>query len=192
MHSTVFVAVIGKDLWTGIPVLEKAVRTAGVYAGIVILLRLAGKRDLAELDSFDLVVLLLLSNVVQNAIIGNDTSLTGGLLGAAILVGVNAVVVRISRSSDWGIRLFEGSPTVLIQDGRMSPEVLLRMGLRRADVATAVRRQGANDVDSVQRAVLEPGGAIVVTLKPEERPARVRDVDRLEAKLDALLQSRGG
>ena len=92
---------IGKDLWQiGIPVAEKAIRTGAVYGGIIVLLRLGGKRDLAQLNSFDLVVLLLLSNVVQNAVIGNDNSLAGGLFGAGVLVGVNAVVVRTVRRSD--------------------------------------------------------------------------------------------
>ncbi|MGH9094608.1 MAG: DUF421 domain-containing protein [Acidimicrobiales bacterium] len=191
MHPTLMYAVIGKDLWSGIPILEKAIRTAGVYAGILILLRVAGKRDLAQLDSFDLVVLLLLSNVVQNAIIGNDTSLSGGLLGAALLVAVNAVVVRVARASDRGVRVFEGSPTVLVSDGQHNIGVIRRLGLRRSDVTTALRRQGANDVDEVAEAVLEPGGAIVVTLKPEEETVKVRDLARLEAKLDALLEARG-
>lgn len=190
MHSTVFVAVIGKNLWTGIPVLEKAIRTAGVYAGIVVLLRLGGKRDLAQLDSFDLAVLLLLANVVQNAIIGNDTSLSGGLLGAAILVALNGVVVRVARSTDLGVRLFEGTPTVLCQDGQLNVGLIHRLGLRRNDVAMAVRRQGADSLDAVGKAVLEPGGSIMVTLKPEAQTVKVRDLARLEAKLDALLQAR--
>lgn len=86
-------------LHMGVPVLDKAIRTVGVYLGIVVLLRLVGKRDLAQLNSFDLAVIMLLSNVVQNAIIGPDNSLTGGLLGAVILVALNAVGVRVLTSS---------------------------------------------------------------------------------------------
>src|SRR6266511_5215762 len=101
------------DLWTlGVPVAEKVVRTVLVYGGLAVLLRVAGKRNLAQLNSFDLVVVLLLSNVVQNAIIGPDDSLTGGLLGAAVLVAVNASVVRGVARAPRLSRWFEGSPTV--------------------------------------------------------------------------------
>src|SRR6266540_2507343 len=97
------------DLWTlGVPVAEKVVRTVLVYGGLAVLLRVAGKRNLAQLNSFDLVVVLLLSNVVQNAIIGPDDSLTGGLLGAVVPLGVNSLVVRIVNRSDLAVRVFEG------------------------------------------------------------------------------------
>jgi uncharacterized membrane protein YcaP (DUF421 family) len=103
----------------GIPVTEKLVRTVGVYAGLAVLLRLAGKRDLTQLNSFDLLVVLLLSNVVQNAIIGNDNSLAGGLLGATVLVGMNAAVARAVASCPRLHRWFEGSGTVLVRDGQL-------------------------------------------------------------------------
>ena len=179
---------IGKDLWQiGIPVAEKAIRTGAVYGGIIVLLRLGGKRDLAQLNSFDLVVLLLLSNVVQNAVIGNDNSLAGGLFGAGVLVGVNAVVVRTVRRSDAGVMLFEGTPEVLVRDGQIDMRALHRLGLRRGDVVNAVRRQGASTLDEVDEAVLQPGGSITVTLQPGARDATAADVDRLEAKLDTLI-----
>lgn len=179
---------IGKDLWQiGIPVAEKAIRTGAVYGGIIVLLRLGGKRDLAQLNSFDLVVLLLLSNVVQNAVIGNDNSLAGGLFGAGVLVGVNAVVVRTVRRSDAGVMLFEGTPEVLVRDGQIDMRALHRLGLRRGDVVNAVRRQGASTLDEVDEAVLQPGGSITVTLQPGARDATAADVARLEAKLDTLI-----
>jgi uncharacterized membrane protein YcaP (DUF421 family) len=184
----VFLASISDDLFTmGIPTTEKAIRTAAVYLGILILLRLAGKRDLAQLNSFDFVVLLLLSNVVQNAIIGNDNSLIGGLLGAAILVGGNSVVVRVIRGNDRAVRLFEGTPTVIVTDGQLDHDAIKRLGLRKEDVIQSVRHQGANDVEEVKEAVLGPGGSIVVELKEDEENATKADVHRLEAKLDALL-----
>ena len=182
-------ATIRDDLFTmGIPITEKAIRTVAVYAGILLLLRLAGKRDLAQLNSFDFVVLLLLSNVVQNAIIGDDNSLSGGLLGAVILVLGNAIVVRLVRRHDMAVRLFEGTPTVLVRDGRLDHGAITRLGLREDDVVQAVRHQGANDVDEVREAVLEPGGSIIVTLKDDEENATKADIRLLEAKLDALLE----
>jgi uncharacterized membrane protein YcaP (DUF421 family) len=187
-EARVFVASITDDLFTmGIPAAEKAIRTVAVYLGLLILLRLAGKRDLAQLNSFDFVVLLLLSNVVQNAIIGEDNSLLGGLLGAAILVGGNSLLVRIVRGSDRAVRLFEGAPSVLVTDGRLDHDAIRRLGLREQDVIQAVRHQGANDVEEVKEAILEPGGSIVVVLREDEENATKADVRRLESKLDALL-----
>src|SRR5215469_16333411 len=102
---------VWSDMFTiQVPVLEKVLRTVLVYAGLALLLRLAGKRELAQLNTFDLVVVLLLSNVVQNSIIGNDNSLLGGLLGAAVLVGVNALWVRLINRTPRLTTIFEGTP----------------------------------------------------------------------------------
>jgi uncharacterized membrane protein YcaP (DUF421 family) len=159
--------VVWSDLFSiQIPVLEKVLRTVLVYGGLAILLRLAGKRDLAQLNTFDLVVMLLLSNVVQNAIIGADNSLTGGLLGAVVLVAVNAAWVRVVNRRPRLTSIFEGTPTDLVRDGRLVAN-MHRLGMRRADVAAALRHQGASSIDEVERASLEPGGSIVVDLKPE-------------------------
>jgi uncharacterized membrane protein YcaP (DUF421 family) len=185
---------ISTDLWhVQIPLLEKVIRTAAVYAGLAILLRVGGKRDLAQLNSFDLVVMLLLSNVVQNAVIGNDNSLTGGLLGAAILVFLNSLVVRAAGSSDRTLAVFEGTPTVLVNNGQYVAGALQREGLRKADVDLAIRRQGASDVGEVEEAVLEPGGSIIVRLRAEAQPATRQDVAallgtlrELDAKLSGL------
>ncbi|HEX4655104.1 MAG TPA: YetF domain-containing protein [Mycobacteriales bacterium] len=176
-----------------ISLLEKTVRTIAVYAGLAILLRLAGKRDLAQLNSFDLVVMLLLSNVVQNAVIGPDDSLIGGLFGAAVLVAVNAVVVRASAANASVARLFEGTETVVVEDGRYDDRALRREGLRRADLDAALKRQGAGDVGQVQEATLGSGGAVVVNLKPESAPATKSDVAAVAAAVKRLedLVSRG-
>src|SRR3954447_15139967 len=135
--------------------LEKTIRTVVVYAALALLLRIAGKRDLAQLNTFDLVVMLLLSNVVQNAIIGNDNSLVGGLLGASVLVAVNTFVVRTAGRNARATALFEGTPTRLINEGAYDEAALLHEGLRKADVDVAIRRQGASDVGQVEQAVLE-------------------------------------
>jgi uncharacterized membrane protein YcaP (DUF421 family) len=168
-------------------VAEKAIRTGAVYLGILVLLRLAGKRDLAQLNTFDLVVLLLLSNVVQNAVIGPDDSLLGGLLGAALLVALNSVLVRVVRRQGWAVRLFEGTPTTLVRHGELDRRAIAREGLREADVVTALLRQGASHLGEVAAAVLEPGGAILVTLEGTATDATTGDVARLEAKLDRIL-----
>src|SRR3978361_1884976 len=109
---------------------EKILRTVAVYLALAVLLRLAGKRDLAQLNSCELVVMLLLSNVVQNAVIGPDNSLTGGILGAVVLVAFNAVLVRVSVSSDRMHRLLDGTSTVLAARGGWNVPALRRGGRR--------------------------------------------------------------
>lgn len=184
-------AAIGRDLWVGVPIVEKVIRTIAVYGGLVVLLRLGGKRDLAQFNSFDLVVLLLLSNAVQNAIIGNETTIHEGLIGAAVLVAVNGLVVRVVRRHEVGVKLFEGTSEVLVQDGEISMTALHRLGLRRSDVELAIRKQGADAVDEVACATLEPGGAIIVKLRPEEENPKMKDLHRVEQKLDAILAALG-
>jgi uncharacterized membrane protein YcaP (DUF421 family) len=170
---------ISTDLWhVQIPLLEKVIRTAAVYAGLAILLRVGGKRDLAQLNSFDLVVMLLLSNVVQNAVIGNDNSLAGGLLGAAVLVALNGATVRTVNRHPLLVRLFEGSAAVLVRHGVPRAAAIRRLGLRVADVAAALRRQGAGDVSEVEKAVLAPGGTIVVDLEDDARDVTRGDLRR--------------
>jgi uncharacterized membrane protein YcaP (DUF421 family) len=179
-------------MWTDlthldISVLDKIIRTIVVYWALIVLLRLAGKRDLAQLNSFDLIVMLLLSNVVQNAIIGPDNSLLGGLIGAAVLIGANAFLVRIVRPSKRVTEYLEGSTTVLAKHGRWIPEALRHVGVRQNDMEAALRRQNAYKIADVEEVKLEPGGAIVVDLRPEFESATKGDVERLEAKLDRLL-----
>jgi uncharacterized membrane protein YcaP (DUF421 family) len=178
------------ELWTiGIPAADKVIRTVAVYAGLAVLLRSAGKRNLAQLNSFDLVVVLLLSNVVQNALIGPDNSVTGALLGAVVLLAVNAIVVRFIHRYDRAVRLFEGSDVALVKDGRFVDRALNRQGLRRADVETALRAQGADGPIDVAEATLSPGGSIVVWLKPEEMSANRGDVAAIQTRLAVIEQA---
>jgi uncharacterized membrane protein YcaP (DUF421 family) len=174
--------VVWTDLFSiQVPMLEKVLRTVLVYGGLAVLLRLAGKRDLAQVNTFDLVVMMLLSNVVQNAIIGADNSLTGGLLGAVVLIAVNAVWVRVVNRRPGLTSVFEGTPTDLVRDGRLVAD-MRRLGLRRADVAAVLRRQGAASIDEVERASLEPGGSIVVDLKPDAQDLTAGEFRRREAE----------
>ena len=175
----------------GVSTPEKIVRTIVIYLVLAVLLRLAGKRDLAQLNSFDLVVMLLLSNVVQNAVIGPDNSLLGGIVGATVLVAFNAVMVRTSLASDRTYRLMEGTPTVLARRGTWDTKALRRVHVRLAKSLAALRRQNANRVDDVETVSLEPGGAVVTTLLPGAESATRADIERLEAKLDALLSRQG-
>jgi uncharacterized membrane protein YcaP (DUF421 family) len=180
---------VWSDLFTvQVPVWEKVLRTALVYAGLVILLRLAGKRDLAQLNTFDLVVIMLLSNVVQNSIIGADNSLTGGLVGAGVLMAVNSVWVRVVNRRPQLTALFEGTPTTLVKDGKVVAN-LHRLGLRRSDVVVALRKQGADSIDEVELASLEPGGSIVMDLKADAHDLTVADFQAGEDSQAALIRA---
>lgn len=177
----------------GVPFLDKVFRTVAVYLCVVVLLRLVGKRDMAQLNTFDLVVMLLLSNVVQNAIIGPDNSLVGGVIGAIVLVGANAMLTRAAAEWGWLAKLFESRPTVLARDGAYDDHNLKRLGLRHADLDVAIKRQGGTRVEDVAEATLEPGGTVVVRLRPEEENATLADIARLEERLvriEALLMDR--
>ncbi len=147
-----------------LPVSEKIIRTTVVYAFLLIGLRLAGKRELSQLNPFDLVVLLLLSNTVQNAIIGNDNTLLGGLIGAAALLVINATVVRTLYH--YGkLDEIEGKPDTLIRNGRLLRHHLERELITIAELESAARRQGIESLAHVQDCRLETGGALTFVQK---------------------------
>jgi uncharacterized membrane protein YcaP (DUF421 family) len=173
-----------------IPATEKILRTLGVYLGLAIIMRLAGKRQLAQLNSFDLIVMLLLSNVVQNAVIGPDNSLTGGLLGAVVLVGFNAALERLATATKGTTTILEGTPTTLVTDGRILEKQVRRTGLRDPEVVTALRHQGASSVQDVRRAVLEPGGSISVELTREAENATYGELRQAVLDLQRHLDER--
>jgi uncharacterized membrane protein YcaP (DUF421 family) len=129
-----------------IPVAEKILRTVLVYALITVLFRLTGKRALGVMNTFDFVVIFLLSNVVQNAIIGNDDSVTGGIVGAVTLVAVNTGLNHLIAANATAARISEGHATTVITDGRVVAGTLRRLGMRSSELDTAVRVQNADDV----------------------------------------------
>jgi uncharacterized membrane protein YcaP (DUF421 family) len=174
-----------------IPLAEKILRTVLVYALIALLFRLTGKRGLSNMSTFDFVVIFLLSNVVQNAIIGNDTSLTGGIVGAITLVAVNTIVNRVVASNATAARIFDGRPTTVIREGHVVQGALEHLGLRRSEIDHAVRVQNGDDVSDVQDGVLEPGGQLVLSLKHDEQSATKADVASLReqlSKIESLLR----
>lgn len=169
-----------------IPLLEKVLRTVLVYAAIVILFRLAGKRDLATFNTFDFVVIFLLSNVVQNAVIGNDTSVSGGVIGAFVLVAINAAVNRWLAASPRASRVLEGKPTTIIKDGHFIQGALRRLALRPGEIDHAIRMQNGDDVSDIGDGTMEPSGQLVLSLKPVEQSATKGDVAHLNARLDRI------
>ena len=178
-----------------IPSTEKILRTVLVYALVAVLIRVTGKRGLAGLNTLDIVVMTLLSNVVQNAIIGNDLSITGGAIGATTLVAVNAIANRVAVSSALFSRIFDGTDTQVITDGRVDRRALRRLGLSSRTLDHAVRMQNGEDVSQVSGGVLEPGGQLLLTLRDDEQGATKGDVARLAAQLariEAALAAGGG
>ena len=138
------------------------IRTVLVYLAVLIGLRLSGKREIGQLTVFDLVVLLLLANAVQNAMVGPDTSVTGGLLAAGVLLILNFVVARSGLRWPKIRRFIEGSPTLLILHGKIIPEHLRREGLDKETLESALREHGVMEVSQVEMAVLEIDGSISV------------------------------
>jgi uncharacterized membrane protein YcaP (DUF421 family) len=181
----------------GAPVAEKILRPVVVYFFLVALLRAFGKRELAQLNPFDLVVLLSLSNTVQNAIIGNDNSLTGGLVGAFTLLAVNYLVVRFLFRHRRLDQIFEGKPSILVEHGHIVKGALAKELLTRGELMTVLHRQGFDGLHEVDRCVLEPGGTFYIQRKmpPEEHVHRALMLERLERiqeQLDRLAETRPG
>jgi len=133
-------------------IIEKVLRAGLVYAFLIISLRLAGKRELAQLNPFDLVVLLTLSNTVQNAIIGADNSATGGLIGAATLLIINYLVIRFLFHHDRLDRIVEGEADVLIDHGQIREDRLKKELLTKHELEIAAHRQGFGDLQEIDHA----------------------------------------
>jgi uncharacterized membrane protein YcaP (DUF421 family) len=170
----------------GPPVLEKILRPMIVYGFLVLLLRIFGKRELAQLNPFDLVVLLCLSNTVQNAIIGEDSSVTGGLIGALALCGINYAVIRFLFRHRRLDQIIEGRPTVLIKDGVLRRHAMAKELITRAELLSIAHRQGFDSLDDVASCVLEPGGTFVM-LGKEPRLAERQHRELLE-RMDGLYR----
>lgn len=153
-----------------IPVGEKILRSLIVYFFLLVMFRLLGKREVAQMTVFDLVVLLILSNVLQNAMIGPDNSVTGGLIGAATILAINWAVGRAAFSSRWFEKAIEGVPTLLVHSGEMVLPNLRRTNISREELLSNLRSQGIFDLEEVRAAVLEPSGKLSVLKKEASRP----------------------
>ena len=177
---------------TGIPITEKLVRTLLVYIFLLVGLRLAGKREMGQLNPFDFVVLLLLSNTVQNAIIGNDNSLAGGIVGATALLVVNWFVVRYLYAHPAIARIVEGDPDLLVRNGKLRTERLKKELITPEELEAAARRQGIEGLHRVETCRLEVGGALTFVAKePSDEEKRhgelVKHLESLKQSHAALL-----
>ncbi len=179
-----------------LPVLEKVVRPVTMYLVLVAFLRLFGKRELAQLNPFDLVVLLSLSNTVQNAIIGDDNSVTGGIVGAFSLLAINWLLMWVLYRAPKLNKAMEGSPTTLIRDGKVDGAACRRERLTREELITVLNRNNFNEPDEIALCVLEPSGTFYVRGKspsPEDKQqtALLEAVNRLTAEVGSLRAQLG-
>jgi uncharacterized membrane protein YcaP (DUF421 family) len=178
----------------GVPLAEKILRPVIVYVFLVVALRLAGKRELAQLNPFDLVVLLTLSNTVQNAIIGEDNSVLGGVIGAATLLVLDYILVRALYNHPKWFQLVEGKPDVLFEDGKIKRNRLKKELITVEELRAAAHRQGFASLHQVERVVLETGGTLTFIGK-EPAPEDLRHselIGRLEQVQRELALLRAG
>jgi len=181
----------------GLPIAEKILRPMVVYIFLIAGLRLSGKRELAQLNPFDLVVLLTLSNTVQNAIIGDDNSVTGGIIGATALLAINYLVVRFLYDHRKLDQLVEGKADVLISNGKIHMARLKRELITTEELAAAARKQGFNSLSEVQECTLEPGGTLCfIGKKPGTEDVRHQEIlahlGSLRKELEAMRKLQGG
>jgi uncharacterized membrane protein YcaP (DUF421 family) len=174
-----------------IPLLEKIIRPVIVYIALILLLRVFGKRELAQLNPFDLVVLLSLSNTVQNALIGEDNSVSGGILGALTLLSINWLVVRLLYASPKLEKLIEGTDRTLILDGMVDHQALKEEVLSTEELLAVIHRQGFDDFDEVQECTIGPNGSFYVkgrqpSQEDERHSAILARLDQLASELQEL------
>jgi uncharacterized membrane protein YcaP (DUF421 family) len=174
-----------------VPILEKALRPWLVYIFLVVGLRLFGKRELAQINTFDLIVLLTLSNTVQNAIIGDDSTITGGVIGATSLLVLNYLVVRFLFRRAKLDRFLEGAPVVLIKDGKIQQRRLDHELITLTELQAAAHKQGFRGLDDVDRCVLETGGSLSFIAKDPSpitthHEDLVRRLDQISHQLQRL------
>lgn len=170
---------------------EKVLRPVIVYTALVIMLRLFGKRELAQLNPFDLVVILSLSNTVQNAIIGPDNSLIGGLVGAVALLLINFIFSRLKYSSKSIEAAAEGVPVTLVSKGKPDPQQLRRELITERDLDIIAHQNGLENAEEIEKLVLDPNGSFLVDGKEEIKDARfkkevLKKIGDLSKQLDQI------
>ena len=151
----------------GVSVGEKALRAVLVYGFLLFALRVLGKRELAQQNTLDLLVILLVANAVQNGIIGNDNSVTGAVVGGAVLFGLHRLFSTLAYRYPWADRMLEGTPSYLIKDGKPVPGALRHEQISQPQLLSMARRQGFDDLHTIEDAVLETDGSVKFVEKGE-------------------------
>ena len=153
-------------MWSmSIPWPEFIFRASIVYVFLIVILRISGKRQVGQLAPFDLVLLLVLSNAVQNSMTGGDNSVTGGMITAGTLIAMNSIVAYVTYKSKFMEALIEGRPQVLIRDGHLDRDAMRKARLTQHELDSALRRAGCAAITDVEFAVLETNGQISVRAK---------------------------
>jgi uncharacterized membrane protein YcaP (DUF421 family) len=181
----------------GLPIIEKILRALTVYVFLLVALRLAGRRELAQLNAFDLVVLLTISNTVQNAIIGNDNSVTGGLVGAATLLAADYLLVRFSYTREKKRPAQPDAGGVLIENGEIRESALRKELITMSELRAAASRQGFESLAEVEHAVIHPDGTFAFVRKKQPQAPGIEyqeilnRLDRLHDQMQRLQPSPG-
>ncbi len=148
---------------------ERALRAVLVYGFLLVAMRVFGRRELGQLTGFDIIVLLTISNILQNSMIGNDNSVTGGFIGAIVLLAANLTLAFVVFRSRGAERLVEGRPKILVHDGQLQQKALRSELFTEQDLLAAIHREGLSDFADVRLAIAEPNGMISVIPKSEAR-----------------------
>lgn len=176
-----------------LPLVEKILRPMIVYLCLVTFLRIFGKRELAQLNPFDLVVLLSLSNTVQNAIIGDDNTITGGLIGAFSLLTINWLMSRLLYKYPKVNAALEAGETVLIRNGVIDRDALKKEALTETELLSVLHKQGFGDFSEVVRCVLEPAGTFYIeAVKPTPDQNEIAALRTVIHSLDAEIKAMRG
>lgn len=143
-------------------ILDVVLRSSVVYGLLIVVFRLAGKRHVAQLSLIDFILILLVSNAVQNAMVGEDTTLGGGIVAALTLVAINVILTKLTVNNKFINKIVEGEPKLLLRDGKVIINVLNKENLTIQELEEAVRKSGHNDLSEVALAILETDGSISV------------------------------
>jgi uncharacterized membrane protein YcaP (DUF421 family) len=160
--ATIATSLVSDLFDLGVPAQEKILRSLLVFVFLVVALRVGGKRELAQINVLDLAVLLLVSNALQNAMIGEDNSLLGGVIGASALFAANYAFAHLTFRSPRAQRVLEGSPRVLLENGKVLDQALRREAMTRSELGSIVREHGFDALSEVALVVLEPNGHVAV------------------------------
>ena len=182
-----------------LPLVEKILRPVIVYLCLIVFLRVFGKRELAQLNPFDLVVLLSLSNTVQNAIIGDDNSVTGGIVGAFSLLAINWLLMWLLYRAPKVNAALEGESSTLIKDGKVDEAEMKKQTLTQVELISVLNKNGFNDPEDVSICVLEPNGTFYIKGRDPSRSDVAQGqlmaaVEQLSTEVKALreqLEARG-
>jgi uncharacterized membrane protein YcaP (DUF421 family) len=175
------------------PLVEKVLRAVLGYVVILVLIRLSGKRGMATMNIFDLVVVLVIAGTVENAIVGDDASVAGATVSAVTLVAVNRLVSFLVDTSPLAARILEGKPTTVIEGGQVVQGAMRKLGLRASELEHAVRSQNGDHISEIESGKLTPSGQLVLSLKYDEQSstkADVADLTRHLERIEALLAAR--